>query len=117
MTRQEQLDRIRAACIDANPEIAKREELYHPQGMGASKPISIFGTIRLGDLLLVIGNSKKRHSVTIDAQRDNLVFFWATKDPDNPDRATLLRSQWNLRKDDLTEQSDECVAFLANLLG
>jgi hypothetical protein len=29
----------------------------------------------------------------------------------------LTDKYWNLRTDDLTQQSDECVAFLAGLLG
>lgn len=45
--------------------------------------------------------------------------------PCNEDNATLdgwrktlhhTVVNWNLRKDDLTEQSDECISFLAELL-
>jgi hypothetical protein len=46
---------------------------------------------------------------SMEYHRVNLL---AGPDPENE----MFKGQWNLRKDDLTEPSDECIRFLANLL-
>lgn len=88
MNRQEQLDLIRAACIEANVKILTRANKWH--GIGGEDDI------RLADVLLAINESKKR--------------------PYGYDVLMEIVAYWNLRKDDLSEQSVECVAFLAGLL-
>jgi hypothetical protein len=122
MTRQEQLELIRQKCIEANPDklaehdhkklpcqevCTNRVDIYHDwnerEGGGCTYGVQL-GPIRLADVLLAIGgrNVKSYYSVHKDGH-------WCISN---------FRDLcwWNLRKDDLTEQSDECIAFLADLL-
>lgn len=94
MTKQEQLDFIRSRCIAANPEIEERSRFNRLHEVRVLP-------IRLADLLLAI---------------DGLT---AGKVPGNDFayiRKGNVRSKWLLTKDDLTEQSNECVSFLYDLL-
>lgn len=97
MTRQEQLDLIRAACIEANVKILTRANKWH--GIGGEDDI------RLADVLLAIPT------------------LWVQPKTDVGNGTRFINSgmansgiSWNLRRDDITEQSVECVAFLAELL-
>lgn len=93
MTRQQQIEIIRKACAAANPQV----EIL----MGQEMSVYYIRPIRLADVLSAIGNVDAR--VKVDG--DKLKVF--------ADETMLT---WNLRKDDLTEQSDECVEFLAEIL-
>lgn len=88
MTREQQLELIRQKCIEANPE----RDWFTP----------IPQPIRLADVLLAI---PKYLAIGNTGQ------FMDASDvlPDEP-------IYWNLRKDNLTEQGDECITFLAELL-
>ena len=90
MTRDQQLEAIRAACIKANPnrhrENARWWHRYEPE------------PVRLADVLLAVTElgrpmATRSRSLIMDA----LV-------------------QWDLMRDDLAQQSDECVAFPYDLL-
>jgi hypothetical protein len=135
MTRDEQLAFIRQKCLEANPEIVelkfgcqlldKRSGddkwLYLHRAMGGSMVVEhkitgighgkdyefdvIGRPIRLADMLLAIGNP----FVEVHA---NGGIVTQTNWPGHK----LQQAVWNLRKDDLTEQSDECIEFLADLL-
>jgi hypothetical protein len=110
MTRQ--LEAIRGACIKVNPEIEKREELYHPEGLGLSEPLHLFSKVRLADVLLAMKdiNAEKIWAVDVSCGQ----FFGQSISGGSP--IYHKTGIWNLRKDDLTEQSDECLTFLAELL-
>jgi hypothetical protein len=94
MTRQEQLDLIRAACIEVNPSDTTLRDKNSWQGLQIKREYG--RPVRLADVLLAINESKKR--------------------PYGYDVLMEIVAYWNLRKDDLSEQSVECVAFLAELL-
>jgi hypothetical protein len=102
MTRQEQIDLIRAACIEANPSDTTLREQNSWQGLQIKR--SHGRPIRLADVLLAM-DRYARTEVCVGKDGSFCV-------GDGPKMAW-----WKLRKDDLTEQSDECVAFLAQLLG
>lgn len=86
---------IRQKCIEVRCPNASRSEVSivvrHPDFK-----------IHLADVLLAI-NSQSKVFVEIDMRGRFVV---------NEDSTEL----WNLRKDDLTEQSDKCIKFLADLL-
>lgn len=95
MTRDQQITAIRAACIKANPDTGWSPLQY----MLGGEVGRVARPIRLADVLLAITNlgrplATRGRSLMIDA----LVY-------------------WDLMQDDLTQQSDECVAYLAHLLG
>ncbi len=114
MTRATQLEVIRTAVIKANPEIGREkwrctscndqsffgsENLHSFQGCAGEiqKELYVSRPIRLADVLLAIGRP---------ALYDSSAYFLYKNG----------NEVWDLRRDDLTEQSDECVAFLADLL-
>lgn len=91
MNRDQHIALVWRKCIEANADEKDRYEI----GPRA---------VRLADVLLAIqkarGGMWARHSGVFEVDQ------WV-KD---------LLPMYDLRKDDLTEQSDECVAFLAKLL-
>ena len=66
-------------------------------------------SVRLADVLLAMqGNHRAVVAVDINGHLldcDNDMKEWV-----------ILEQKWNLRKDDLTEQSDETISWLADLL-
>jgi hypothetical protein len=94
------LARVRAACIKANPERDWRGRQW------------IEEPVRLADVLLAL---KGNANIAID----ELGYFMEAEDStrDNNLYSKVYQGRcWNLRQDDLTLQSDECVSFLASLL-
>ena len=119
MTRDQQLAAIRAACIRANPEIIERsyylcatcQMKFSSLGMhnrackgGATKHDKL-RPIRLADVLLALGN--KQYEVSLGGRL--AVFFKPLTDKEI--------FAWRIHKDDLAQQIEECVAYLAQLLG
>jgi hypothetical protein len=102
MTRDQNIETIRTACIKANPEkvtLVVSEE---------NPDTTVFdGPIRLADVLLAIQATTTTKGTTLV---NSYGIFMDTHF--NMD----MNAGWNLRQDDLTLQSDECVAFLASLL-
>ncbi|MCV0387891.1 MAG: hypothetical protein K5821_16105 [Nitrobacter sp.] len=96
MTRQEQLDLIRAACIEANPSDTTLRDQNSWQGLQIKRKYG--RPIRLADVLLAITKATN----PIDGKR--------------ADAFLDVIERYDLRKDDSTMQSDEWVAFLADLL-
>lgn len=96
MTRQEQLDLIRAACIEANQSDTTLRDKNSWQGLQIKREYG--RPIRLADVL--------------EAARK--VGYHSTEDWLGVIAGVVTR--YDLRRDDITEQSDECLAFLANLL-
>lgn len=98
MNKDEQIALIRAKCIEANPEI---EELVGGDGdpFGNGGPIIQDRPIRLTDVLLAIRQNERYDDIQV-AKLVGIVGL----------------PLWNLRADDLTLQSDECITFLADLL-
>lgn len=111
MTREQKIEEIRQWCIQANPDIKNREEVLHPQGLGFSASISVFETIGLADVLLAIQVGRKdanKHGYSIRHTgrfyRDNLSSI-----------SGVYMADWNLRKDDINDQSDEFIDFIHGL--
>jgi hypothetical protein len=116
-TRDQHISAIREACIKANPELWKKGDIVYRkiEKHGAS----VESDIRLADVLLAI----KQKDVDLEKKIEDVSGRGGAK-------ATYLYSTlmrfahmdasnaefWNLRQDDLTQQSDECIAFLADLL-
>lgn len=100
--RETHLATIREACIKANPEVAELKAFECPDG--EHEDTYLYRPIRLADVLeaarVARGGMWARYNgvMTLDQ--------WV---------ADLL-PMWDLQKDDLTEQSDECLSFLADLL-
>lgn len=97
MTRQEQIDLVRAACIEANPSDTTLRDQNSWQGLQIKRKHG--RPIRLADVL------EAARKVGYGSTEDWLGVI------------TGVVTRYDLRKDDLTEQSDECVAYLARLLG
>ena len=95
MTRDQQLAGIRAACIQANPEHYKSGNMPYNE------------VVRLADVLLAAQEHFERVKKSLIFQAMNL---------EVPRSQNALIEMWKLRQDDLTQQSGECVAFLAELL-
>lgn len=142
MTRQENIEKIRAACIAANPEIAEREKRSHLKGVldairvtsqpiyGHTDPNSVedcwleifeneellFGRpIRLADVLLAIeANWKVAGEYAIDCDGSFMQHFDAKGFTEEHWRCR--KESWGLRADDLTQQSDETLAFITSLV-
>lgn len=102
MTREQQLALIREKCIAVNPSRVWWSADGPEEGNAA-----IWEPVRLADVLLAIGDRERIHV----GGRGR---FFTFKGDDMRDM--VGGRFWNLRKDDLTEQSDECLAFLAELL-
>lgn len=96
MDRQEQLDLIRAACIEANPGDTTLRDQNSWQGLQIKRTHG--RPIRLADVL--------------EAARK--VGYVSTEDWLGVITGVVTR--YDLRKDDITEQSDECVAYVCGLL-
>lgn len=96
MSRQEHLEKIRKACVAANPEIIAARSC-DCAFCDSTDDHLIFGRqIGLADVLLAM-----RGKATDSEQ------FWLIEDRDN--------EHWNLRTD-LEGQSDETLAFIASLV-
>lgn len=107
MTHNEQLDAIRAAAIKANPSIKLDPSDWNYQYYSGVRPI------RLADVLLAIGKAENNalrsfpRDATVDA-RGILSSYFSLTDKRG--------ESWKLHLDDLTQQSPECITFLADLL-
>lgn len=103
MTPQEHITAIRTKCIEANSEI----ELREPRGFMGDPDRH---AIRLADVLLAIEGS----SLYVADGGE----FFTFDDFDGPDMHLVLSTgvTWNLRHDDLAEQTPETLAFIHNLL-
>lgn len=104
MNRNEQIEVIRKSCIGANPEI-ERKYPYLGGEYSEGRPI------RLADVLLEMGHRKSGTSYFIDP--DGYFHEWFSLKGRLDLRSTV---QWNLKKDSLTEQSDQTISFLSDLL-
>lgn len=100
MERYQQLELIRMAAIKANPDKAW-DKLLGNKNRRVSVPI------RLADVLLAIQATTTTKGTTLV---NSYGIFMDTHF--NMD----MNAGWNLRQDDLTLQSDECIKFLADLL-
>ena len=118
MTRQQNTEAIRRACVAANPNI----EISRTWLGGSETSVRLnekinYRPIRLADVLLAISVSQSKRGY------DNENHVWAVDTAgeffgqSDSDGSPLYRDMvWNLRTDDLTAQSDECLAFISSLL-
>lgn len=142
MTRQKNIETIRKACIAANPEIGstvvkcicghqfnchakhnvsaadierRRSSLYSESKCSHCICLEwhedFVRPIHLADVLLAIENQKE-----VTVLIDSLGCFMTVMPGEQPVFVSALKAQWNLRKDTLTDQSDETLEFIANLL-
>jgi hypothetical protein len=103
MERNDQLSLIRQKCIEALCAHGTRSEqsLYT---RGFDRPI------RLADVLLAITKASPNNHNRVWLKSDGrFVLNENGNSLHNP-------ADWNLRKDDLTEQSEECINFIYELL-
>lgn len=94
------LELIKAACVAANPD----KDWQHwetPDRLVDTSP-------RLADVLLAIGEKLPKTEYLVDAR--GFVLSYSTLSVAEPSVS------WNLRADNLDDQSLECLAFIANLL-
>lgn len=111
-TREERLAAIRQKCIEANPNITKEGVAVTFTGNVATDAKLVSRPIRLADVLLAIEAEHKFNSnpePAIAAKIDLVTNVYR--------QGVLLHERyWNLRADDLEQQSDETIAFLHSLL-
>jgi hypothetical protein len=98
--RTQHLQTIREAAVKANPNIQEQEghKCRHHDGLILNRSeICTCGPVRLAEVILALEDHKQDYI---------------------PDAtlAILCQIYWNLRKDELALQDDECLEFLANLL-
>lgn len=109
--REEYLKVIRDACLKANPEIEVRNSSMMLKGTFTGLINHRDTKIRVADVLLALESIKSReHTYWIDCGGQ----FASRKFSE--EHESWLHVFWNLRADNLNEQSDECVAFIAELL-
>lgn len=105
-SREDMIGKIRAKCVEANPEILERS--FSAQAIESGYIVSVEDdTIRLADVLLAL-------IAAVDAKHH-------PHDPEKRDaeyaQGTLrICGKWNLRRDSLDDQTDECITFLHSLL-
>jgi hypothetical protein len=104
MDREQKIEAIRQKCYDANPELMERRDVIGNDRLGysVSKYIKRY-PIRLADVLLAIHKKAK-------IEEKGFVESLFSVEIDD-----LVNIHWNLRQDDLTQQSDECIDFLFKL--
>jgi hypothetical protein len=110
---QEHITAIREACIRANPDIAKpcpcpKGGIYDDGSVCQRCDGSqwwVDRPIRLADVLLAM---QGMNYVTIDPSGD----FWIS----NTGGRSKLGESWDLRADDLSQQSPETIGFIHSLL-
>lgn len=100
MNKLENIEVIRRACVAANPEIKTRKEITSKYG-----DYDVEDDIRLADILFTL--SERDYLFCVNAS--GLLY----REDDGPIRPFVY---YNLRKDSLTDQSDETLQFLADLL-
>lgn len=112
----ENLELIRQKCIEANPEITTEEVLICTRDWSAWTYKTMTEDdfvmeprpIRLADVLLTIRNVKPQ----TNPEKICLI----VPVPPYHLMETECLNKWNLRKDDLNEQSEEVINFLGELL-
>jgi hypothetical protein len=120
MTYAEKIKAIREKCIEVNPEIDKDinecSECRRDVVVGGVRVVKD-RPIRLADVLVAIEKSKgqermtkQKEHIVLDTNGDFVSGGHYTK------TGYIRYATWNLRADDLTEQSPECIDFLYNLL-
>lgn len=96
------IELIRQKCIEANPA---REEQWQTQNGDTQRPC------RLADVLLAILAKGPQWKTAIRVESDGQFNLYR-----EPSKQWWCEATWNLLKDDLNEQSEETINFLATLL-
>lgn len=124
--REEHLATIREACIKANPEIETMPEAYaytlrvirdlrDRRGLGQEWE-QIDDEVR-GEIedtwATLIGRPIHLADVLLARKKSMQSLTWLFA---ADEKLAELVDRWNLRQDELTQQSDECLEFLAELL-
>jgi hypothetical protein len=110
MDKKTNIEKIRTACIKVNPDIeydvfaANPEMRSLPLGR-ESRPI------RLADVLLIVGTNKEFETYMWAVEDGCLVLFQET-DLDEVQH----KIAWDLFDDNLENQSEETLSFIASLL-
>jgi len=110
---QQNLDRIRAACVRANPEINPLKTVAHIETVNG-KPV-LGRDITLPDVLLALGENRRKPSpsnlsvgLTVDLSGGELFIH-------QHEAGRNGEAWWDLRQP-LSGQSEETVAYIASLL-
>jgi hypothetical protein len=113
-TRDQHLQTIREACIKVSPNGQWKEVGSITNDADGNLVVNLQDRrIRLADVLLAIWqvNPANRTNVVVESAGTFVITSWH-----GVESSRSLGPEWNLPKDDLTQQSDECLAFLADLL-
>lgn len=113
--RQEKLEAVRAACVKANPDIVV-DEIGHENGEQAPEIERVYREVRLADVLLAIQEESGAHALPSEEDGGSTESMKYNAQVWRDRRWSETLYGWNLRRDDLTEQSDECIDFLYQLL-
>jgi hypothetical protein len=106
MTREEKLQAITEACVKANNGIIMVECLGCKYRGKKHLIQSDPRPIRLADVLLAFLTDDALDKYT---EMEGLTMFF-------DDLKCAIVTIWNLRKDSLSDQSDDCISFLFSLL-
>lgn len=115
MNRDKQLEAIRAACIKANPQIVVNK---HAQLIKLDHTVEYFEEcrpVRLADVLLAIHAVEPANKTNVTIESDGQ-FIQRLPTGNGTETVPHAMLHWNLRQDDLTEQSDECITFLISVV-
>lgn len=109
-------DIIREACIAANPDIVemkKRFKLCSVHGVGEDRCHCVIEPrpIRLADVLLAIGKSKRRGEYVMSDDGE----FWEVVQGDETASLNRCKVRYDLRKT-LEDQSQATQDFIASLI-
>jgi hypothetical protein len=130
MTHEQKLEAIRQWCIAANPSLNVSDPLIHEAETAALKFINKVDTGRarsrqtyedMKHLLLTVQQRNFMRPVhladVLEAMQSSSVVLWYITDGGvfGSEDGGLSNAVWNLRDDDLTHQSQECIDFLYQL--
>lgn len=111
MTREQNIAKIREACIKENPERWNNPDNYEPNRMGWD--------IRLADVLLAIDKALQAKESPQAKERELLLRIGTDGGFHQQHDIGYWRFEgcyWNLSHDSLTDQSDETISFIASVV-
>ncbi len=93
---------IREKCVEANPGIVINEHAQLHRFGGTVEYFKQMREIRLADVLYLIEQIYTRHDIVTEVDYYNTFGD--------------IIARWNLLKDNVNDQSDECIELIFNLL-
>lgn len=124
MTPKQAYEIVRKACIEAVPKIVEEHSVQCDMdtSSGYITPHEELGCevrpIRLADVLCALASEPWEYTAWLDESTFETPMFLMRKKLEKLKKmADKKYITWNLRNDSLTEQTPECLWFLAELLG